>query len=98
MDQPLQLRSNSQQHHIVIEREPLRAGAEESSVPVRQMHIAGYRRTGNAVVMLGNDIWNKDRAARFSLRMTDLLPLAEALVEMHAMLSVDLAESRTEPN
>jgi hypothetical protein len=53
------------------------------------MHITGYRASGNVVVMLGNDIWNKDRAARLSLRMEDLLPLAERLKELHALLERD---------
>jgi hypothetical protein len=91
MHQSIELGSNGQQHHIVVERDPLRPSARSSSVPVRQMHITGYRTSGNVVVMLGNDIWSKERVARFSLRLDDLLPLAERLRELHALLERDLA-------
>jgi len=87
---PFEIRTNIDQRYIPIERDPAMPGSRTSSVPVRQMHITGYRSTGTVVVMLGNDIFRKDRAARFSMALDDLPPLADAIMELHALLEGDL--------
>ena len=90
MEGSVELRSNSQQHYLRLERDPAMAGAQLSSIPVRQLFITGYRGSRTAVVMLGNDIWKKDRAARFTLYHEDLLPLADAIRELHGLMEHDL--------